>query len=361
MVRAGVFTGDGRHEIREFPHPGLPPGGAVLRVEAVGLCGSDLAQHAGGVGVPGETFPVVPGHETVGRLAAITEEAAAGWGLAEGDRVCVDEIVRCGACPACRAGDPDCTAMHVYGYTLGVDDGPGLWGGYGEMMALLPRTNLHRVPEGIPAAELTMFEPLANAVHWVGRAGVAIGDVVVIEGPGHQGLACLVAARAAGAAQIIVTGTGADASRLEVARRLGATTTIDVETEDPSARVAELTGGRMADVVMDIAAVTTATIPLALQLVKTRGTVLLAGLKHFEPVEGLISDLVVLRQLSILGAAGFTPDSMRAAVALLTSDQFDRDPLVGETVTLDTLDDGLALLARRAPARDAVHVSLVHT
>ena len=358
-VRAGVFTGDGKWEVRELASPDPPEGGAVLRVEAVGLCGSDLAQLHGGVGVPGETFPVVPGHETVGRIEKITPEAAQAWGLSEGDRVCVDEILRCGECRACRAGDPDCTAMRVYGYTFGVDDGSGLWGGYGERMAILPRTNLHRVPDDIPAHELTMFEPLANAVHWVQRAGVGLGDTVVIEGPGHQGLACLVAARAAGAAHVIVTGTTADAQRFDAARALGADATIDVQNEDPVARVGELTGGRMADVVMDIAAVTTATIPLATQLVRNRGTILLAGLKHFAPVE-LISDLIVFRMLTIVGGAGYTPASMAAAVDLWTSERANRDVMVGDVVTLDSLDEGMALLARELPDRDSVHVSLVH-
>ena len=360
-VRAGVFTGDGNWDVRELPAPTPPDGGAVLWVEAVGLCGSDLAQVHGGIGDPGEVFPVVPGHEIVGRIEKITPEAAAAWQLAEGDRVVVDEIVRCGRCAACRNGDPDCTAMHVYGYTLGLDRDSGCWGGYAERMALLGQTNLHRVAADVPAPELTMFEPLASAVNWVQRAGVQLGDAVVVEGPGHQGLACLVAARAAGAGTVVVTGTTADAKRFEAARALGADATIDVETEDPVARIAEITGGRMADVVMDIAAVTTATIPLAVQLVRTGGTVLLAGLKHFAPVEGLITDLIVLRKLTLVGGAGFTPASMRSAVDLLTRGAFDRTALVGDVVTLDTLDEGMALLARSIEDRDSVHVSLVHS
>ncbi len=360
-VRAGVFTGDGAWDVRELPAPEPPTGGAVLRVEAVGLCGSDLAQLHGGIGVPGETFPVVPGHEIVGRVHAITAEAATAWGVAEGDRVCVDEILRCGACAACRSGDPECSAMHVYGYTLGLDRESGCWGGYAEQMALLPGTNVHALPADVPAAELTMFEPLANAVYWVQRAGVRLGDTVVVQGPGHQGLACLVAARAAGASKVIVTGTAGDAARLEAARALGAHATIDVEAEDPVARLGELTDGRMADVVMDLAAVATATIPLAVSLVRNRGTVLLAGLKHFQPVDGLLTDLIVLRQLTLVGGAGFTPASMRVAVDLVASNGFDRSVLVGDVVTLDTLDEGLELLARSLPGRDSVHVSLVHS
>lgn len=357
-VRAGVFVGDGSYEVREFPAPTPPPGGAVLAVEAVGLCGSDLAQLQGIADVPGQTYPVVPGHETVARILEITPDASRAWRLTEGDRVCVDEVLRCGVCAACRAGDPTCERMHVYGYTLGVDEGSGLWGGYGEQMTVLPGTNLHRVPDGIPAEELTMFEPLANAVNWVQRSAVTLGDVVVVEGPGHQGLACVLAARAAGASQVIVTGVAGDEQRFDAARALGADATIDVTQVDPVARVGELTGGHMADVVMDVAAVATATIPLAVQLARPYGRVQLAGLKHFQPVEGLITDLIVLKSLTVTGGAGFTPASIRAAVALLTSDRVDRSVLVGDVVTLDTLGEGLALLGREIPGRDSVHVSL---
>ena len=90
--RAVVFTGDGRHEVREFPIPEPPDGGAVLRVEAVGLCGSDVAQHAGVELIPGSSaFPVVPGHETVGRVWRLGRGAA--LGVSEGDRVAVDEVL----------------------------------------------------------------------------------------------------------------------------------------------------------------------------------------------------------------------------------------------------------------------------
>lgn len=93
-------------------------------------------------------------------------------------------------------------------------------------------------------------------------------------------------------------------------------------------------------------------------LVKSYGRVLLAGLKHFVPVENFVSDLVVFKQLTLVGGAGFTPASMRAAVDLLTSERVNREVLVGDVVTLDTIDRSLALLARGVPDHDAVHVSL---
>jgi threonine dehydrogenase-like Zn-dependent dehydrogenase len=356
-VRAGVFPGDGTFDVREFAAPEPPPGGGVLAVEAVGLCGSDLAQLDGVKDVPGQQYPVVPGHEIVGRILKLTPEAAREWSLEAGDRVCVDEIVKCGACAGCRAGS-FCWNMQLYGYTMTVDDGPGLWGGYGEQMALLPGTNLHKVPGDISATELTMFEPLASAVNWVQRVGVQLGDTVVVQGPGHQGLACVMAARAAGATRIIVTGTSADGKRFDAARALGADEVIDVDAEHPVKRVRELTNGQMADVVMDVAAVTTATVPLAVDLAAMNGRVLLAGLKLHKPVEGLVSDQIVLKSLTVVGGAGFTPASMRVAVDLLVTGRVDRSVLVGDVVTLDTLGEGLDLLARRIEGRDSVHVSL---
>ncbi|HEV8296184.1 MAG TPA: alcohol dehydrogenase catalytic domain-containing protein, partial [Acidimicrobiales bacterium] len=89
---AAVFLGDGTYDVREFAVPDPPPGGAVLRVEAVGLCGSDVAQFHGVKLVPGgSVFPVVPGHETVGRVAKLAPDAQ--LGVAEGDRVAVDEVL----------------------------------------------------------------------------------------------------------------------------------------------------------------------------------------------------------------------------------------------------------------------------
>jgi threonine dehydrogenase-like Zn-dependent dehydrogenase len=240
------------------------------------------------------------------------------------------------------------------------DDGGGLFGGYGEYMVVLPGTRLHRLRDDKPAAELTVFEPMANAVNWVEIAGVRSGQTVVVEGPGHQGLAVLQAVLAAGAGMAIVTGTGADGLRLDAARAIGAHEVIDVTSVDAVARVRELTNGRMADVVMDISPAV-ATVPLAVDLVAFRGTVLLAGLKHFAPVDGLVSDNIVLQGLSVFGGSGYTPASMAKAVDLINTGAVDVAHLRGEVFGLDAIDEALGLLARTLPGRDAVRVSLEHT
>ncbi len=343
--RAGVFLGNGEHDVREFPAPDPPPGGAVLKIEAVGLCGSDLAQHEGVEVVPGSAFPVVPGHEIVGTVAKLGTGADA-LGVAEGDRVAVNEVL---------SAEPP---FVVYGYTMSADEPPGLYGGYGELMVVLPGTRLHKLSTDRPPAELTVFEPLANAVNWVETVGIDADDTVVVEGPGHQGLAVLEALLAAGAGTVIVTGTAGDELRLETARQIGAHHTIDVSQADPVEYVRDPTHGRGANVVMDIAPVT-ATVPLALDLVGHRGRVLLAGLKHFAPV-GLVTDKIVVSALRVLGGSGFTPASMEKAVQLIENDAVDTAAMRGDTFTLDTLDEALDALGRRNPARDTVRVSLVH-
>jgi threonine dehydrogenase-like Zn-dependent dehydrogenase len=345
--RAVVFLGDDRFEVRDFPVPAPPPGGAVLQVEAVGLCGSDVAQFHGFQLVPGASaFPVVPGHEIVGRVASLAPDAE--LGVAEGARVAVDEILGL---------DP----LLVYGYSDMTGEGRlGLWGGYGEYMEIFPGTRLHPLSDRLPAEQLTLFEPLANAVNWVETVGVAEGETVVIQGPGHQGLAVLEAVLAAHPAMVVVTGTSSDGLRLETARAIGAHHTIMVDVDDAGAVVSDLTRGQGADVVFDIATAVQ-TVPAAIGFVRTRGRVLLAGLKHMQPVPDLVTDLIVLKGLTVFGGSGFTPESMAAAVAMIEAGGIRTDLVAGEVFGLDGIEEAMSLLARTHEGRDAVRVGLRHT
>lgn len=349
--RGVVFNGDGTFQMRDdFPVPEPPSGGGVLKVEAVGMCGSDVAQLHGHKHVPGEKSPLVPGHEIVGRVHALADDA--NLGVAVGDRVAVDLVVRAPVSETNPFG-----LGEVYGYTLGIEDDHGLWGGYGEYMGVLPNTHLVKLTDDIDAAELTLFEPLANVCNWLSRMPVGGGETVVVQGPGHMGLVYAAEAKRRGAETVIVTGTDADALRLEVAREVGADVTVDVTATDLAAFVAEITGGAMADMAVDLAD-TTATVPLCLSLVRQGGKVQLAGLKNLAPVE-MITDLIVLKGLTVQGGSGSTPSSMREAVAILNSGEFPTGPLLGEVFGLDQIDEAMALLQRTAD-HDAVRVGLRH-
>jgi threonine dehydrogenase-like Zn-dependent dehydrogenase len=182
---------------------------------------------------------------------------------------------------------------------------------------------------------------------------------VVVLGPGHIGHVCVVAAKAAGASKIIVTGTSADSIRLDAALKAGADHVINVDEENVVDRVREITKGRMAKAVFEATAMSTVAVQQAFDLVAFSGTVLLAGLKNNTPVE-LVTDDIVLRALTVKGGAGSTEESMRAAVKLLNEGRVPTDVLLGEVFTLDGFDEAMTLLKREHPDRDAIRVTIRH-
>ncbi|MCD4533060.1 zinc-binding dehydrogenase [Nocardioides sp. cx-169] len=342
MSRAVVMPGDGTWELRELPVPNPPAGGAVLRVEAVGMCHSDIDHMNGIIHTPwGGAYPSVPGHEIVGRIDAITDDARKRWGVMEGQRVAVRESV------------PLPGGIRVYGHDFGVDERSGLLGGYADYMELLPETLVEPLPEDVPADELTLWEPLAIAVRWA--TAVKPGDSVAILGPGHLGLAAVSAARAAGAERIFITGTASDGLRLEAARGLGVEEAIDISVVDPVEHLRSVVEDGV-DVVIDAASGSAATVTQGMQMVRRGGSVVIGGLKDRKPVEGFISDWIPMRQLHI--HAGFPGDHVKTAVELITQGRVPTKELLGETITLDNLDDGLAMLDRRLPDRDAIRLAL---
>jgi threonine dehydrogenase-like Zn-dependent dehydrogenase len=152
-------------------------------------------------------WTLVLGHETVGVIERAGAEARKRWGLEEGDRVALEEYLPCGHCAYCRAGDfrlCEATDWRSGGLRYGttpISVPPGLWGGYAQYQCLHPGTVFHRVPDGLEGRHAALALPIANGIEWAYLHGCAgPGDVVLIQGPGQQGLACVAAAREAGAA-----------------------------------------------------------------------------------------------------------------------------------------------------------------
>lgn len=341
MSRAIVFNGDETWELRDLPVPDPQPGGAILRVEATGLCHSDIDHFRGHVHTSfGGAFPSIAGHEIVGRIDKIDGATARAWGVAEGDRVAVRELLI----------TPD--GNRIYGHDFSVDEGSGLGGGFAEHLELLPGSEVFRIREDLPAEELTVFEPLSCAVTWV--APVRRDDVVVIEGPGHMGMATIVAARAAGASTVIVTGKAQDRFRLDAALKVGADHVVDVDAEDPVERLREITGNAMADVVIDAAAGHPITLNLAMDLVHKGGHVVVAGMKD-RPLEGFHSDWIPTRRITLHPGAGL---DTAGAVALINEGKVPTAELLGDTFPLEQFEDAFALLTRKTPGRDSVRVAL---
>ena len=162
--RAAVFLGDHTYEIREFAVPDPPPGGAVLQVEAVGLCGSDVAQFEG--------IEIVPGGDRVPRRPRTRDRRAGREARARRRRSGSPRATVSRSNEILMAPGP----LRLYGYSDMTGEGNvGLWGGYGEYMEIFAGTELHPMSDRLPAEQLTVFEPLASAVHWVETVGVRRG------------------------------------------------------------------------------------------------------------------------------------------------------------------------------------------
>jgi threonine dehydrogenase-like Zn-dependent dehydrogenase len=327
-VQAAVNVAPLVTELQRLPRPEVMPDSGLLRVEATGVCGSDwpfyqtLAQARG---------PVILGHETVGRVEAMGPIAEARWGVKEGDLVALEEYIPCGHCRYCLGGmfrlckATDWRLGHMrYGATA-MSVAPGLWGGYGEYQYLHLNTVFHRVPAGVSARHAALALPLSNGIEWTYlQGGAGPGQTVVIQGPGQQGLACVVAAREAGAAQIIVTGLGTptDRWRLALAKALGAHHTIDIEQADLLQSVADLTGGEMADLVIDCASGGTEAVVSAIQLARLQGRVLLGGPKH-RKVPQFDSDRIISRFLTVQGMRGHSYPAVELALQLIAANRHD--------------------------------------
>ena len=221
-------------------------------------------------------LPLILGHEIVGVIEEIGEAAAAKYGVRQGDRVVMEATVRCGFCVNCITGKYKfCDNAKVYGIKTSCEAPPYLWGAYGQLMYIAPGSIVHRISNDIPAERAVLINAIiANGIDWVRNAGkVHIGDTVVIQGAGQQGLASVVAAKEAGADCIVVTGLSRDSERLALAEEFGADVCINVEREDAVKIITDLTKGLMADVVVDVTGNVRA-IQNSLDLVRKQGVVI---------------------------------------------------------------------------------------
>jgi len=359
--RVVVQTAPRTLEMRDLPLPDVDADSALLRVEACGICGSDAEQYAG---VLPARWPTVLGHEPLGIVEKIGDRAARRWGIDAGDRVAVETLIPCGHCRACVAGRYQvCRGRGgMFGYSyVPIEHPPGLWGAYADYLYLDPHALVHKVDAALPAEIAVMFNALGAGFRWaveIPRTGP--GDTVMILGPGQRGLASVIAARAAGADTVIVTGLARDARKLALARELGADHTIDVENEpDVRRRVKELTGGRGADVVVEVSSNSTRPVADALHYVATGGRIVLAGVKGFKAVPDFVSDLVVVKEATILGAFGVTSRSYESAIRLIESGRVALEKMHTHDFPLEQAEKAIQTLAGSLPGESSIHSCLL--
>jgi threonine dehydrogenase-like Zn-dependent dehydrogenase len=360
MVRAVVQTGPRQMEIREFPRPVIGPGdGALLRVEACGICGSDVEQYKGAMGTRG--LPMIPGHEPLGIIEEIDPATAARWGVSAGDRVAVEILIPCRSCDLCLAGRyMQCkNRPGSHGGYNPPERGLGLWGGYAEYMHLHPNSIVHPMRADIPAEIAVMFNPLGAGVRWALQyGGVHLGSSVLVLGAGQRGLATILASKYVGAGLIIATGLARDAKKLALAREFGADHTINVDEEDTVQRVRELTGGDGADVVLDLTPMAQQPVRDAIEAVRWGGTIVLAGLKGHKEIP-ITTDTLINKALTVKGAFSVDAAAYTDAIKLIESGKFPLEKMQTHKYGLDDVEHAIKLLAGEVPGEDGIHVAVM--
>lgn len=348
----------------------IPPVGsreALLAVVACGLCGSDVEQFRGTMAAAGiMRYPVIPGHEPIGRIVEIGKDAARSWNVSKGDLVALEPHLSCGRCELCLGGNyHNCRSLMppgappCYGYTPR-DVGHGLWGGYSEYIHLHERTMLHRIPDNMPLAIATLYQPIAAGIRWaVQIPKTALGDTILILGSGQRGLGAVVAAREAGVGKIILTGTSRSPYKLQMGEALGADHTIEADSEDTAARVMEITNGRGVDVVLDLVPVASQPVLDAIEVARIGGTVVLSGIKGSGGGIVLDVDRVLYKELTIKGVYSQGREAYLEAFRLLSENNYRLERLHTHEFLLENAEEAVLTLGReKNPNQQPICVSL---
>lgn len=320
--------------VREVADPVPPADGVVVRVEATGLCRSDW--HGWQGHDPDIVVPHVPGHELAGVIVEVGADVRR-WTV--GERVTVPFVCACGVCGPCLAGDQQvCDAQFQPGFTH--------WGSFAELVALhRADINLVRLPDEldfVTAAGLgCRFATAHRAV--VGQGRVTAGEWVAVHGCGGVGLSAVMIAVAAGARVVAID---ISETALTAALELGATATVSGSAPDVAQRVIEVTGGG-AGLSLD-ALGSAETCFNSIASLRKRGRHVQVGLMVGSDARAPVPmDLVVTRELEILGSHGMAAHDYAAMLASIAQGRLDPRRLVGRTITLDEAPG--ALMAMDAP------------
>jgi len=362
MTASAVLVEPRHIEVQEFKIPDVPKHAALIKVEGTGICGSDWAPFAGTWRT--ELPPMILGHEVVGSIVELGEGTGDRWGVAVGDRITVEESIPCNHCQLCRTGRYHmCDPMHTpegmrYGLTpISVE--PSIWGGFGEYMYVHPNSIVHQLSSTVPVDVAPLFIPISNGIRWVERdGGCRIGDTVVIQGPGQHGLGCVIGAKLAGAGTVIVVGTGSDSYRFGVAKQLGADHVINIEDGPAAEQVREITNGDMADVVLDVTAAAPSAVADSVAMAGVGGTVILAGAKEGKPATNLVTDMILLNEITMKGVYGHDYMSVNRALELIESNTLPLDLMCTHTFSLERCEEALLTLGGEGEP-DSIHITIV--
>jgi len=300
----------------ELEKPTPKPGEALIRIKTAGICGSDIGAFRGTNKLV--SYPRVIGHELAGIVESIPEDNPKG--IQVGDKVIVDPYLYCGKCYPCRIGRTNCcTSLHVLG--VHVD------GGMAEYFCH-PADMLVKMPQDMDWTDAAMAEPLTISLHGIHRGGLKAGEFCAIIGAGPIGLLAGMIAQAYGAHAILLDLVQ---ERLDYAKSIGIEYVVNSGKENAVERVKEITGGDMAQQVMECSGANAAILS-TLDLVSHAGRITLTG---WPPKETPIpTDVITRKEVDIRGART-SAGEFEEAIDLIYTKKVDVSKILTKTIPLD--------------------------
>lgn len=324
MMKAIVKKAEGRGfvSVQEVPVPRIGPKEALIRIKAVGVCGTDVHIYNGDLKT---ATPVIVGHELAGIVERLGSEVK---GFAVGDRViCRLNVGACGSCKACLSGNPQmCEQRTCPGHMID--------GAFAEYMKI-EEEQLISFGEQISMQEAALVEPMACVAHaLLERTGVEPEDLVVLFGPGPIGLMALQMAKQYGASKVIVVGADSDRElRFPLAEKLGADEIINADREDVVAAVERLTEGKGADLCIECSGAEAA-INAGIQSLRKQGRMCVIGLPGVATtnVQWL---LAAQRSLKLIFSYSSSPSSWNLCLSMLKRRAINVKSLISHRASLD--------------------------
>jgi len=342
-MQAVVIHGREDYRLERIPVPVPGPGETLVKVQAVGICASDLKCFHGapmywgdGPVPPNVDLLVTPGHEFVGDVVALGEGAAAKYGLAIGDRAVSEQIVPCWDCRYCRSGHYWMCQVHdIYGFRQRT------FGAMAEYMLFPAGALNYKVPTSIPLAHAAFIEPLACSIHAVERGEIKFQDVVVIAGAGPLGLGMIAAARMKNPRLLV--SVDLNDKRLATAKTCGADIGINPGSVDAVDEVMDLTEGYGCDVYIE-ATGHPAAVEMGLRMVRKLGTFVEFSVMR-EPVTVDWTTIGDTKELNIHGSH-LGPHCYPVAIKMIAEKRLPMDEIVTHRLPLAEFQRGIDLVGK---------------
>ena len=304
--------------LKEVPLPEFSPWEVLLKVKAVGICGSDLRIF--NASEPNKRSKFILGHEVSGDVIDWGEKV---HGVKKGDRVATEICIGCAICPYCKKGLVNlCNNLNELGVTMD--------GGMAEYVAI-PARNIHHIPTDLSYEEATFGDPLACSIRGLELAGIESGSWVAVLGPGAIGLLATQVAKKIRRAHVIVTGT--KENRLDIARQFGADYTFNIRESDPVEEILQVSEGGV-NYTFEAAGDPQA-LQQAINITRKNGSIVIMTV-HKEiqvNMEPIIRD-----ELTLYGSICYNYKEFDQAIDLLGKKKITVTPLIGEIFSLKEAD-----------------------